>query len=749
MMAWAWRDDNGVDSDDMSFTDEGCETFNGGVVTPLFDAIRSDNPRRLYELVAKLRDKRSRDQLVALPATEFEELLLSLDPTRVHDRVDLLSGLRITPAMMGYGFADHLVDSRGARKVYTEAFETIYAITKARVLSGIPTPPGVFTSLFRLAGAATRPDKGLGIRRLYHLATRGWDGRDVCKFHGAHYTEYLKTVFLTEPLYYCYDESWVRTRPSDMLWHTIRLPHHGVVRLNKLRVGVNRATDHSFGVDSDPDGQYDALHRRISRFRAIRHAVPISRLQSATPDEDLLCAAINASARSGRRMYALMILEVFYGIETQYFKERGELVMRGGFAIDPASPLYPTEKLLAAVGRAFGATADAASAMKLINYISRRYDVPVPREIWSEWIRWVHVHSSVPAVREWQIVQNPGPDGAAQRLPVVVSALEKSEHGFEPGFEDLLIMAKKRIRAVKLDEALGPLRRAKAMYDDKVRGVELAAVTEAAARMQGLELPSHMSGGASYGHLSVEREAMHHMLHTTCKAWLDEVRTKERYRARGRVAAQSMKVMVPDFVAEFWEVLPQRIMYHTSSGQVLIYHDKPRVELQKQLVSSPRIRVGVNARVRGEGASVDDEAAGADDEGPRGGLYGGYWDQEAQPGNRYWQGQGGGVQSDQAWHTDAADEASHQDPDAQDTGPHYDVPGSKDERNGEWIRETHIIHHAANRIVRSPLPRHYPLPDGWQEWAVDAHHAVVIKDDGMAWVDNVRRKYWKRRWRSH
>ena len=720
----------GVNGRGASSNGENGETDSRDLVGLMFKAILSDDPRQLYGLVGRLqgKGKKSRNQFLALPPTEFEELVQSLDPTRVHHQVDLLSGLCLAPAMIGYGFADHLVNARGARKVFTQAFATMCAATEARVMAGIPTPPGAFTALLRLAGAATRPDMGPWIRSLSLVAGRGWDGAEACKFHGALYNEFLKTTFLTEPLYYCYDETWVRTRPQDMLWHTIRIPQAGVRRLDCIRVGANRGKGHAFG--RDPEPRYDALHRRVSRFRAMRHALPISRLHAATPDEDLLCAAINASARSGRRMYVLMILEAFYGIETRYVKETGELVMRGGFPMEPESPLRPTGKLLEAVGRALGSSADAASAMKLINYISRFYDVPVPREVWSEWIRWTHIHSALPARQEWKVVRNAGPNDAGRRMTAVVQALEDSGRGFAPDFGGLLIMAKKHTMAVRLDEAMDSLRRAKAMYDEKLRGAEVAAAVEAAAWAQGLRLPGYTSRKASFGHLAVERDVMHHMLQSVCKAWLGEVRTKERYRKHGPVAEQNMMVMVPEFIAEFWEVLPQKIKYHTRTGEVSIEHDVKRVEITRKRVRSPDLRVGVNTRVNSEGAPFDEEEeAAANEEGDGEGLYGGYWGQQAQPGNRYWQGQA-------------------PDPAEPDQAPHEASDASEDDGGGggnfEWVRETHVFQHVSRRPVRSPVPRLNPLPEDWREWVVDMSHALVVKEDGKVWVDNVRRDTRKR-----
>lgn len=725
------------------------EDGNGGrlLINKLFDAIRADNPRRLYQIMEGLREEKDWLPLLALPAAEFEELLQSLDPMRVHDRVDLLSELCLAPAMIGYGFADHLVENRGSRRIYTRVFPTVYDMTQARVMAGIPTPPGVFTVLFRLAGAATRPGWGPAIRRLSRAAARGLQNTDPAfNFHGALFTEYIRMMFLTERLYHCYDETWMRVRARDMLWYSMRLPSARVSWLDHLRLHVHQGKGHSFG--SDPNDRYDMLHRRVSRWKPMRQAMPLSRLRAATPDEDLICAAIVASTRSGRRMFVQIILRDFYGIETTYLKKGEGLLVRGGNPIPPESPIRPTAKLLVAVCRALGSIAEPASAMKLINHISQLYDIPVPDEVWSEWIRWVYVHGAKPASEEWRIVNRPGPAIAKERLPAVLKALREGEQGFTPRFGDLLIMAKHRISEIQLVKARSMLRLAKAIYDETLPGLEAAAAVEASARAQGVALPPYTSRRTAYGHLLTERGVMHHELQSVCMVWLKEVRVKARYRT----TQTALEVLVPDFVAEFWDVLPQRIEYRTKTGDVLIEHDEPRVELTKQHVKSHNIRMGANVRVKAEAAAVDGDAAATTD-GAAERPYGGYWDQEAQPGNRYWQDQAPDseaprgqvprgeapdpVQPDQARRSEAPDDEAP----APGTPTHGRIPADQAEpdANCEWIRETHVIQHVGSRHVRSPLPRPKTTAVDGQEWWVGMRRALVIRENGKIWMDEARR----------
>jgi hypothetical protein len=51
--------------------------------------------------------------------------------------------------------------------------------------------------------------------------------------------------------------------------------------------------------------------------------------------------------------------------------------------IDPDSPYYPTEDLLFAVGHAFSINNDIPTALRLVDYIARHYNLPLTRETWA------------------------------------------------------------------------------------------------------------------------------------------------------------------------------------------------------------------------------------------------------------------------------------------------------------------------------------------------------------------------------
>ncbi|RAL14640.1 uncharacterized protein BO97DRAFT_340135 [Aspergillus homomorphus CBS 101889] len=60
---------------------------------------------------------------------------------------------------------------------------------------------------------------------------------------------------------------------------------------------------------------------------------------------------------------------------------------------DPASPLYPTERLLFAVAHAFGTNNDIDAAISTVEFISAQYKIPIPERVWMQLFEWAFVLS--------------------------------------------------------------------------------------------------------------------------------------------------------------------------------------------------------------------------------------------------------------------------------------------------------------------------------------------------------------------
>ena len=110
----------------------------------LFEAIRAGDSWRAYLFLMNATSEENLTRLVNLPATEFAELLECLDPLRVQDRVDLLAGQQFTVPMLRFGFANHLVNKYGVRRIYGSVLDILGPIVDFRVQNTYATPPAAF-----------------------------------------------------------------------------------------------------------------------------------------------------------------------------------------------------------------------------------------------------------------------------------------------------------------------------------------------------------------------------------------------------------------------------------------------------------------------------------------------------------------------------------------------------------------------------------------------------------------------------
>ncbi len=103
------------------------------------------------------------------------------------------------------------------------------------------------------------------------------------------------------------------------------------------------------------------------------------------PDEGLLCAVLIALSRSGSLESMHGLLSEYYQLQVKRMQSTGDVVVTMNTnkpLPGPDSPLYPTEQLLDAVVEAFCGNAELQTAIKLVDYISRRFSVSVPSRVW-------------------------------------------------------------------------------------------------------------------------------------------------------------------------------------------------------------------------------------------------------------------------------------------------------------------------------------------------------------------------------
>lgn len=112
------------------------------------------------------------------------------------------------------------------------------------------------------------------------------------------------------------------------------------------------------------------------------------------PDEETFRLLVLGVAREGdldtvkrilRQVWRIDVAAIVDGLEDGYTEKEPDM--------SPTSPLYPTPFLVHAIAHAFGINNDIPTALRLVDYVSRTYNVEVFDHVWHELFNWTFVLS--------------------------------------------------------------------------------------------------------------------------------------------------------------------------------------------------------------------------------------------------------------------------------------------------------------------------------------------------------------------
>ncbi|GCB19053.1 hypothetical protein AAWM_01938 [Aspergillus awamori] len=107
--------------------------------------------------------------------------------------------------------------------------------------------------------------------------------------------------------------------------------------------------------------------------------------EGTSGDTTTFVNVILASSRVGHMQGIKNVLHTVWNIDVDALLEQvDESMLPEVTPYDRSSPLYPTSHLLFAVAHAFGTNNDIPAALRTIDFISSRYDIPVPENVWLE-----------------------------------------------------------------------------------------------------------------------------------------------------------------------------------------------------------------------------------------------------------------------------------------------------------------------------------------------------------------------------
>lgn len=107
--------------------------------------------------------------------------------------------------------------------------------------------------------------------------------------------------------------------------------------------------------------------------------------EGTSGDTTTFVNVILASSRVGHMQGIKNVLHTVWNIDVDALLDQvDESMLPEVTPYDRSSPLYPTNHLLFAVAHAFGTNNDIPAALRTIDFISNKYDIPVPENVWLE-----------------------------------------------------------------------------------------------------------------------------------------------------------------------------------------------------------------------------------------------------------------------------------------------------------------------------------------------------------------------------
>ncbi|KAN0098466.1 Mitochondrial ATPase expression domain containing protein [Hyaloscypha variabilis] len=342
-------------------------------------ALRTGNPhivlKALSDHAKTVGFYNTRSLLVSMPPSTFSEALRSLDPKHFVGRYQEFH-MQLSPRLAKkLGLLDAISLQGGYYKFCITFLEQVKSILEARHLEH---PPALsdYKYLFRCARATGNRNlaeylwKKLTVRNESDKVTEKLPAPDLDCYNSLLWIKCWNDT--TNPLL----RYRLRVIPENFAPRTWEHPPYAL-------------TGHSVAQGSSIRAQV-ALH-----FRSMVEA-------GISGNEETFCLMIVSNAREGEMSAVASILGRVWNIDLQELLTLNDSELPPPKAYRRHSPFHPTGMLLYTIAHAFGINNQIPTALRLIDYISSRYSIPIPTNVWNELLTWTFVLSIRPRVRKRQ-----------------------------------------------------------------------------------------------------------------------------------------------------------------------------------------------------------------------------------------------------------------------------------------------------------------------------------------------------------
>ena len=179
--------------------------------------------------------------------------------------------------------------------------------------------------------------------------------------------------------YNCYMEAmcWSNAFSKTEQWR---------LRVTPRATGLRRAHNPPSDLSGHRTGPLGLRHETLITFRKMVG-------QKLDGDEETFTNLMVAMGREGDIAGVKSILKSVYNIDVDLLLEVDEEEVETPTYYEPGSPLRPTPRLLYTIAHVFGSNNDIGLAFKLVDFVSRQYDLRIPFDVWMHLFNWALVLS--------------------------------------------------------------------------------------------------------------------------------------------------------------------------------------------------------------------------------------------------------------------------------------------------------------------------------------------------------------------
>lgn len=231
------------------------------------------------------------------------------------------------------------------------------------------------------------------------------------------------------------------------------------------------------------------------------------------------------------------------------------------------SPLHPKPSTLYAIAHIFGSNSELPTALRIVDYVSRRYSIVVQTRVWGELIEWAHVLSS----RRNAVRRHDGASSGQLPIKTVESlwnTMVSAPYNKRPNMRMLDYYCRNLFKRQMLHPMLEQMRAGLALY--RYQATEYAALR----RLHGISL-AEQRNWLELSRIETSNQELALATLTEYRNFLMFSRWLRLLLSGRRWAGELDRTVVwerqelPNAIREFWHFRPRPVIrYHISTGEV-------------------------------------------------------------------------------------------------------------------------------------------------------------------------------------